>query len=172
MKLIPALLAVLSTSLALGADEPPARFVPARKGDAATMAVEKDRLIVQFTSKTGIGGGTLTPAAKKWPATVVFKFYLNGLEQLSVGAGKNTWRLSVSSANPQELLVSLQDEARQERTVRKGEAMYPQVRVLNDKGEPVNRREGKGGCFEIVMPAALLEGAPDGLTLSWIDYFR
>jgi hypothetical protein len=60
----------------------------------------------------------------------------------------------------------------QEKRVEPDSPYWMEIAALDAAGKPVDGLPPEGGCFEAVLPAALLDGNPRTLTLAWIDFYR
>jgi hypothetical protein len=100
----------------------------------------------------------------------VLRLRLKGLEFLTIFNG--TIKLSASvvshSGNPRLLHVV---EYGKEKKVEKDSPYWTEIRAFDSAGKPVPGLTGSGGCFEITLPKALLEGHPKSLNLEWIDFY-
>jgi len=138
-----------------------------KPADQVKVKVEKDTATFDVSSQSGIGSATITFTQGKWPTTVVLRLHLRGLESFSASNGKVILRGAVAShsGNPKRLYLTEdgKSESREPET---------EIKVLDAAGKPVKGLPGKGGCFEIRLPKALLEGEPKALELGWIDFFR
>jgi len=139
--------------------------------DRVTATVEKDTAIFDATSRSGIGGATVTLAKGKWPTTVVLRLHLSGMEQLTIfnGTIKLTGSVLSHSGNPRLLDVV---EDGKEKKVEKDSPYWTEIRGLDSTGKPVPGLPGSGGYFEITVPKALLDGQTKTLELGWIDFYR
>jgi hypothetical protein len=89
--------------------ESPALAITAKKpADEVTVTVENDTATLDVTSVSGIGGATVTLTKGKWPATVVLRLHLSGLESFAVSNGKIKLTGSVlsHSGNTKRLYVT------------------------------------------------------------------
>ena len=59
-----------------------------------------------------------------------------------------------------------------EKKVGKDSPCWMEIRGFDSTGKPLTGLPGNGGCFEITLPRALLEGQPKNLDLGWIDFYR
>ena len=151
------------------ADPPAAAFdIKLKKADdRIDVQLEKETLVFAVTSKSGIGGATIAPKNGKWPATVVVRLNLRGLESFSVSSGKQTLAGSVLSHSGYTRHLALRAEGEE-----KEDEPGTEIKVFDAAGKPAAGLPGAGGYFEIRLPKQLLEGQPESLTLGWIDFFR
>lgn len=129
--------------------------------------IERDTTTFDVISRSGIGGATITLAKGKWPANVILRFHLSGLESLAVSNGKVRLTGSVLSHSGQKKRLYLTEDG-------KDEEREPgtKIEVLNSAGKAIRGLPDKGGCFQLAVPKVLLDSQPKSLELGWIDFFR
>src|SRR5687768_7480744 len=62
------------------ADGPAFTVTTKREADRVSVSVEKDRAVFAVHSATGIGGATIARTGENWPAVIVVRLNLRGLE--------------------------------------------------------------------------------------------
>ena len=130
----------------------PPGFTIEPKGDHE-VRVEGNTAVVDIRSKRGIGRTTLAVKDGDWPAKVILRLHLKGLEGFELSAGDKKLKTFVSSQKnappaPGQLKVKLVPE-------KGAEAKVPLK-----------------GYFEIEVPADLLKAKPENLKLHWVDFYR
>jgi hypothetical protein len=127
-----------------------------KKEDALVTTVEKDRVILLVTSKSGIGGVSVAPRGGKWPKNVVLR--LRYEEGRGFGSLEGFWVTS-----PQMSIEgSLKDSG----------SMRASPGDDQKKAIPIKvTAEVKDGFLEICLPADTLTGA-EKARVRWIDAFR
>lgn len=135
--------------------------------DRIEVNVEKDTLVLDVESRSGIGGATITLAKGRWPTTVTLRLHLGGLESFAVSNGriKLTGSVLSHSGNTKRLYLS---EVGKEGEREPG----TEIKVFDAEGKPIKGLPDKCGYFEITLPKALLEGEPKSMELGWIDFYR
>ena len=111
----------------------------------------EDAVIFDVTDRFGIGSGTIRLAEGTWPAKVLVRYHLGGLEGVSATIGG-------------KLLLDFRGDPRG--------ALG--VRMLDKKGRPLEGKYllKKEGYYEARIPqAALADGARE-LKLTWVDFYR
>ena len=143
--------------------EPSFDIAPDKPADEVKLKISDNATTFDIFSPSGIGGATITLARGSWPATVVLRLHLSGLESFVISSGKTKLTGSVlsHSGNTKHLYLTENGEEREPET---------EIKVLDAHGKPVVGLPGKGGCFEIKMPKPLLQSKT--LTIDWIDFFR
>lgn len=142
-------------------------ITPKKSEDHVKVRRERDTVIFDVLSRSGIGGAAITRTKGKWPANVILRFRLGGLESLTVSNGKIKLAGSVLSHSGYAKRLSLTEDGKD------GEqAPGTQIQVLDAAGKPVPGLPKRGGYFQIAVPKALLESQPKSLELRWVDFFR
>ena len=125
--------------------------------------VEGAATIIDVSSNFGIGRATIKRQAKKWPAQILVRLHLRGLESFKASCNEVAVEWSVSSNAEKANRVALWQGSR-EMEIQHGSPYFTAARVV---GDPLQR-----GHFEIPLPAKLLEGNPQQISLQWIDFYR
>lgn len=125
----------------------------------------QDRLVVDVTSKSGIGSAGVSLASGAMPPAVVLRLHLRGLEQMTFSYGDTTVKLSVPSSGDGPVLQSVLENG-QERAIGPDSPYWMEVtRPASETGAP-------DGYFEVLSPQAFADSPPANFTLGWIDFFR
>lgn len=142
--------------------------------DTAEVVVEDGRAVIDVTSASGIGGLRADLVEGEWPAEVLVRLRLAGLERLEVGFGHFIVTTSVSSTGdpaPPPTVYRQAADGETKAIADAGEAFYPTVRIVPEAGSrpaiPL-----RNGYFEIELPPAFYAGEPAAFTLQWIDFYR
>lgn len=139
----------------------------AKPTDQVQVKIEGNIATLDVLSPSGIGSATITPTTGKWPAVVVLRLRLRGLESLAVSKGKIKLTGSVLSHSGYTKHLYLTEEGKE------GEREPgTEIRVLDATGKPIQGLPGDGGCFEITLPKALLENQSKSLEAGWVDFYR
>ena len=111
----------------------------------------EDAVIFDVTDRFGIGSGTIRLAEGIWPAKVLVRYHLGGLEGVSATIGG-------------KLLLDFRGDPRG--------ALG--VRMLDKKGRPLEGKYllKKEGYYEARIPRAALAGDARELKLTWVDFYR
>jgi hypothetical protein len=154
-----------------GAAEPELRVTTAKADDAAEVKVEAGRAVVALRSPSGISRAVVERRAEKWPAAVVLRLHLKGLESFRVENGTTTLSAAASSGEG-KLAVRVWKDGDETASIDPKSPWWFEVRALDASGKPVATRPPPGGCFEIALPAEFLKGNPKSITIRWIDFYR
>ena len=130
-----------------------------------------------ITSQRGIGRVTLKRQGQAWPASLVLRLQLRGLESLTLAAGQQRLEVSLTSTAPHRLLVQHAQgkpggDGETPRPLAADSPLWPKVQVLDAAGRDVGLRlPPEGGCIEVTIPPKLL-GDAGSLDIAWIDFYR
>ena len=150
------------------ADEPPAFGVKCqRAGDKVTVAKEEQRVVFTVSSPRGIGGATITRQDAAWPAEMVLRLKLSGLESLTINNGALKLEAAVQSHGGFGRSVHSSKPGGEPQPVDAG-----CLRAFTADGKPTDKLPGPGGWFELVVPRALLGDDVKKLEITWIDFYR
>ncbi len=139
--------------------------------DAVAVEGDKDKIIFDVTSPSGISDTLIARKDDKWPATVVVRLRLSGLEGLKVEADKTVLKAEVSSSNGSAKLFRVKDN-------KDGDALdekspyWMEIRIIGADGKPTKALPLKKGYFEMTLPKALFEDNPKAIKIGWIDVYR
>ncbi len=143
------------------------------RDDCVKFTSEEGVVVFDIHDAQGIGGVSITPKSGDWPKSVIVRLHLPGLESLQLSAGKVTLFGSVLSHSGHKRLLEI-DEAGKKREAGRDDPLWINIRMLDGHGKDINHLPdpGKGGCFEVTLPPALLIESNLGMTLRWIDFYR
>ncbi len=138
--------------------------------DRVTVELKNEQATYTVTSRSGIGGATITPP-HGWPEKVVLRLNLRGLESLRIVTHTVDLRASVLSHSGHRRLLHRVEDGKEQR-IDEDSPYFTSIRTLDATGKPTPGLPEAGGCFEVTLPAALLQGRPLSLRLEWIDFYR
>jgi hypothetical protein len=154
---IATLVMTIAFAVAGFADEPMDFKVTPRKGDIVETKVEKDRVVFDVQSPTGIGEFDVKRLRESWPRVVV-RLHLKGLEHFEATAGGTKLSAAVSTQNGRPTIRAWKD-GDENRPLDHKSPHWPNIAVGD-------------GVFEIDLPRAMFEGNPPTLQVRWIDFYR
>lgn len=138
-----------------------------RTNSRVRFIVEDGKTIFDVASEFGIDKATIKRLTDDWPMTILVRLHLRGLESFKVGNEELAVEWSVSSTGENAKRVSLL-EGQDERALDDESPYHTDVRIVGGSGKiPL-----KDGYFEVPLPAKLVEGNPQEITLRWIDFYR
>lgn len=166
------LIVILGMGKLAAADEnPPFKITTKRDNDQVKIQVEKQHTIFIVLSPSGIGEATIEKTGEIWPAKVLLRLHLKGLESFQAASGPVTLAAAFSSQNATQLLHLVQTDQKEVPVGPKSPYWMP-IRLLDQKGQPTQTIPLKGGYFEISLPPKLFEENPPSIKLTWIDFYR
>lgn len=129
---------------------------------AVTEEAGSTRIDIRCTA--GVGRATVARRSPQWPATLRVRLYLNGLSSFRATSGPTT--VEWSAAEPGGGVILIEPTA--ERAIDASSPYWTPICIVTQDDAP----QLEGNCYEIPLPAHLLEGNPAEIQLSWVDYFR
>jgi len=142
-----------------------------RASDQVTVQGGGERVVFVVESRTGIGRAEITRRDGSWPATVVIRLALRGLEDFRLKAGDTELGIAVSSHGEGER-VRVWRTSEERAALAAEDPLCPQIRLLDRRGKPTDKGPPEIAAIEIVLPPALLKNQPQSIKFSWIDFFR
>ena len=136
-----------------------------RPDNLVTAASDQGRLVIDITSKSGIGSAGVSVASGAMPSVVVMRLHLRGLEQMTFSYADTIVKLSAPSSGDGPVLQSVLDGG-QER------AIGPDSPYWMELARPASADDSPDGYFEVLSPKAFADSPPANFTLGWIDFFR
>jgi len=161
----------VATTLAAGDGIPPFKITTKRDDDRVAVKFEKDKVIFTVHSPFGISHAVIERAGEKWPASVVLRLHLKGLENFTITNGKVKLEGSASLQDGKPV-VRLWKDGKEDAPLDAKSPYWIEVSILGGDGKQAKEIPLKGGYFEMVLPKAIFEGNPKSITLSWIDFYR
>jgi hypothetical protein len=154
IKKMVAILAFSATLVYAGLPDPPFKVELKKAEDAATVMSTHASTVLTITSQSGIGCATLVRIGDEWPAQLMIRLTIRGLESLRMENGILYFRTSLK---------------RPKRTpywrVGKNTTAVPEgmleITLLKTKE-----------TVDILVPGELMADTPEEIHLEWIDFFR
>ena len=159
---------LLAAAFLFVAAQKPALFdiTGTREGDAVRVVDEPGRIILDVSSRSGIGGAVVERRMDRWPGRLVLRLHLGGLESLAVSNGALTLRASVKSSGGETRITYDLRNGDEGPAPEKGGPYWTEIKVVGPG--PADR----GGGFELALPPALLSDASRTLEIGWINFYR
>ena len=142
----------------VSAGEPTSRLkVELRKPeDSASVTSAATSTVIAVTSKSGIGGGRIVRGEPQWPARLVVRLDLKGLESLRMDNG--AIHIDTSLKGPAKTPYW-----------KTGKSQRPAEQPDGTMELRVTQSEGH---VEVVVPKEMTEGNREAINVAWIDFFR
>jgi hypothetical protein len=147
-------------------DDPLFKITTRRDDDQVVVSTDKNTVVVDVKSPVGLSQAIIERKGDHWPANVMLRLHLQGLERLQVIEGDRRIEASVSSQNGTTRIRkdSVPLDAKH--------AYWMGIRKLSKDGKSVQAIPSNKGSFEIRLPKALFENNPNSITIKWVDFFR
>ncbi len=160
---------ILSVDCANAADESPFKIVTKRDNDKVEVNVENENLVISVRSPFGISQAVIERADENWPATVILRLHLKGLENFKVTNGKVTLEATVSR---QDGKVRQWKDGNEDSPLDAESPYWMKIRMVGSEGKPVKAIPLDDGYFGMQLPKALFEDNPKSIKVNWIDFYR
>lgn len=133
-----------------------------------------DQAFVEIADE--IGALTLrAQEGERYPKAIRLRLRVSGLESLKLRKGNRTLELSLSSVDPFAQRATLREANIPERALEEGHAWWAKLEIVTGEGPlekgPKRIPLGEDEWIEVVLPAALLDGA-DAIDVEWVDFYR
>ena len=173
--LIPATIACLATSCALGADhEPPPQqatysIAVDGAGNKVVPTSSGSGTLFEVRSETGLGSADVEQTAGESPAKIRIRLYLGGLEEFDFEYGGTTVIVSVSSHGEQMVFERVRTAGSEEIPIGPDSPYSMPVRVV---ANPTSSSGDSTGYFEVEAPLDYIQGKHRAFSMRWIDFYR
>ena len=148
-------------------ETPILRAVAQRKSTHMQIVHGQQATIIDIRCPFGIDSATIQRMAVDWPAKILVRLHLRGLESLQVTRENLTIQWSVQSTGDHATHVSLRED-RKETALSQQSPYFEPLRMVGGEGKiPLQE-----GYFEVRLPRKLLENNPEQIRLRWIDFYR
>lgn len=149
---------------------PPVFRIDCRKPGSLTEIAGGGEAVLSIQGD-GIGRATVNLLTDPWPARILLRARLRGLESLAISNDRVTLHLAVLSHGNHAAVLHLKQGGKEGPQLAKDSPYWTEVRRLAADGKPVAGLPPDGGWFELVIPRALL-GDTKTLKFEWVDFFR
>jgi hypothetical protein len=162
-----------ASSIFAGEGEASSKFKTTTKRDTdrVEVKVEKETTVVSIHSPFGISQAVIERTEATWPAAVVLRLHLKGLESFRASNGTVTLDAAISSA-AETPAVRLWLDGKEHAPLESSSRFWMKVRLIAADGKPAKKIPLSDGYIELPLPAAFFEKNPKSVTLSWIDFYR
>lgn len=136
------------------------------------MQLEGDTAVFDITSPTGIGGANVQLSSGEWRPTVVLRFHLNGLEEMTFTYGEPTPEAAATTITVNISSTSSQvNQSANGVPINQDSPFWMDVALLNEDGV-TGQIPLQNGMIEVTLPPDFHTQDPSGFHLSWIDFYR
>lgn len=148
-----------------------------REGTKVSLEGNDEQAFVDIRCERGIDRCTLARKGEHWPKQVTLRLHLRGLESFKATVGNTTISWAVASSGEHASRSSLTSGKRNVE-LEPGDPYHTVARPVPSTDAVRITKEGTQAqvvvpnCFQVPIPAKLLEGNPEQLQLQWIDFYR
>ena len=155
------------------AGEQPSKFkiTAKREDDSVEVRADKDKTLIVVKSPSGISQAVIERKQDKWPAAVMLRLHLKGLESFRASNGKVTLDASVSVQDGKPK-VRMWKDGKEDTPLDANSLFWMEIRILTSDGKPTKDFPLNDRYFEIMLPRAFFDSNPRSITLGWIDFYR
>ncbi|MCL4859065.1 MAG: hypothetical protein KJZ93_06645 [Caldilineaceae bacterium] len=167
---------LLAASLAacgmLAADGKLAVVAVARDDDRITWAVSEDRVRFDIYSTSGIGRATVHMVADPYPAQIVLRFHLRGLEELRFVYQTTVISVAVASIGERAVHQQVALGEGEAQTIAPDSPYWMKTTLGMDQPPSSNPGSSIDGYVDVELPSNFLQGEETTFSIAWIDFFR
>jgi hypothetical protein len=133
--------------------------------DLVTFDVDGNTTMFEVRSPSGIGSARVAANEGNFTAPSAVRFYLGGLENMTLVYGDVVQTLSVSSGDPELIMRSIQIGSGPPQDVQPDS---PDWMDVHQGADPLTQEP----YYVVSLPAALIEAGASEFEISWIDFYR
>lgn len=160
--------------VALPPEHPTLTATPLKGDPVIVFSMTDDLLLVDITSPTGIGSAGIAKTSGPWPAKVVLRFRLSGLEDMKFRYGDTLLEVHVSSHGDNRVSEAVTRNG-ETRPLSPGQLLDAQywmaVQIVGADGAP-STVPVKDGYIDVTVPPDFFRSKETKFTLEWIDFYR
>lgn len=134
------------------------------------MVLEENTAVFNIRSETGIGSANVLLQSGRWPSQVILRFYLSGLEELTVTYGDAILTLNISSTEANQIIQAVTRSGSTE-PIDSDSPYWMDVSVLDAAGNPATIPV-TDGAIEVSLPPDFFSQDVDSFALNWVDFYR
>jgi hypothetical protein len=131
-----------------------------------------DTAVFDITSPTGLGGANVQLQSGEWQPTIILRFHLNGLEEMTLTYGEptaeaaaTTITLNISSIDSQVF------QAANDEPIGEDSPYWMEVALFNEDGT-AGQLPLQNGTIELTLPPDFHAQDPASFHINWIDFYR
>lgn len=130
---------------------------------------EEDTAVFDIISPRGIGDAAITRSGSAWPQTILLRFHLNGLENMSLTYSDIIINMQISSYGSNEIQQSVTQDGSGE-TIDNSSPFWMPVAISPTEGEATIPLEA--GTIDVQIPPAFYQRNPKNFQIHWVDFYR
>jgi hypothetical protein len=144
-------------------EAPPLDASVRREDSTIRFSTEGDRTVITIESAFGIDTAIIKRQSDHWPAEMIVRARLKGLESFKLGCNESAVQWSASREESAPTRVS-HWRGREEVPIGNKHPLFTEAHYVAGDAE--------SGYFEIPLPASFFANNPSEVTLAWIDFYR
>lgn len=155
MKYIAVILFLVASVACAGLPEPQLKVELRKAEDSAELTLTDNAAVVTVNSRSGIGSASLLRIGELWPARLLIRLPIGGLESLEMANGLIHLRTSLQRAKRARYWMAGKSE-----------------RQFDPDGTLEMTITTTDGVVEIIVPSEMMDPNPEAIHFTWIDFFR
>ncbi len=144
---------------------------PTKQDDSIGISVEDDITVLNIHSRSGIGAAKISPTPVGWPAKLIFRLHLRGIESFIVDNGLVTVNFYMQSTAPYMGRSSIKYKNKRESIITAYSPYWMPVDVISENNG-TNLIPLQSGYFEVKIADVILQDNPNSLFIRGIDFYR
>ncbi len=154
-----------TTSPTVDAEPTIIEALPTKEADLVVVQVTGGTATLDVTSPSGIGGAAVEVVSGPFPAAVIFRLHLKGLEQFTLTYGDVAVFAAVAS-DGSRVSQSVMQNGREQQITPESPYWMPVEVITAAAGGSTEK------VFQLSAPPDFLETQPPTFAIQWIDFFR
>ena len=142
---------------------------PTKEADLVVVRVTGSTAALDITSPSGIGGAAIEVVSGPFPAAVIFRLHLKGLEQFTLTYGDVAVSAAVAS-DGSRVSQSVVQNGREQQITPESPYWMPVEVITAAAGTQATGSTEK--VFQLSAPPDFLGTQPPTFAIQWIDFFR
>jgi hypothetical protein len=139
------------------------------EGNQLTVKAEGDAVIVDVSSRSGIGRASMKLVSGTIPKKIVLRLRVKGLEEFRLSRDGSEIIARVSSGDG-GVTQSIRSRDGDERPITSANPRWLDVKIVSERAAPHIPLEQ--GHFEITLPKDFLREGGRSFSIRWIDFYR
>ena len=150
----------------------PVKVEPGNPDVMSTVHRDGDAVVIDVTSRSGIGRLRATLGENVTPPQLVLRLHLNGLEELHFTYPGAEVVVSVSSSDGRVRAQAQPTGDGAPEEIGPDSPYWMDVQIFDHGGAPTASIPTDGGYFDVAVPADFLDGEHRSFTAGWVDFYR
>lgn len=151
---------------------PKFKITAKRDNDKVDVRVEPGEAIFSVHSPFGISEANVERLGPNWPARVVVRLHLKGLEHFRASNGHVVLEASASITSSGVQEIRLWKDGNEAAPLDATSPFWTKIRAIGDDGKLARKIPLERGFFQIELPTQFFAGNPRSIQFNWIDFYR